>query len=277
MAKQTVGFMGGFQGTLGPAVGYMWNGKWCVRSRPGAVRNPRTPAQVAHREMFKREVQLAANMRWAVENTMRELARQEGMTCFNLFVKVNQHAFSLVERDLSGANQPNEGGMDKNQPNEGGMGVFTVDYSALRLSMGDVAPVENARVERRDGRVLEVVFDKGHGFSHDHVHMFVYAPGLERGLMSLPVFRRDKKVAMMLPDRYVDEELHIYLMVHTDDGQWSESVYVCGQPTLENGELNELSELDGKCLKNGELRELGELDSNSHNMNNSPLKEAPPE
>ena len=80
-----------------------------------------------------------------------------------------------------------------------------------------------------------------------------------------------------LPDRFVDEELHVYLMVHTDDGRWSDSVYVCGQPTLENGELNELSELDGKCLKNGELRELGELDSNSHNMNNSPLKEAPPE
>lgn len=247
MAKQTVGFMGGFQGTLGPAVGYMWNGKWCVRSRPGAVRNPRTPAQVAHREMFKREVQLAANMRWAVENTMREPARQEGMTCFNLFVKVNQHAFSLVD------------------------GAFTVDYSSLRLSMGDVAPVENARVERRDGRVLEVGFDKGHGFSHDHVHMFVYAPGLERGLMSLPVFRRDKKVSIMLPDRFVDEELHLYLMVHTDDGRWSDSVYVGSGQWSVNGELNEL---DGEGLKNGELRELREFDGKSQN---SPLKEAPPE
>ena len=210
---------------------------------------------------------------------MRELARQEGMTCFNLFVKVNQHAFSLVD------------------------GAFTVDYSALRLSMGDVMPVENALVVRRDGRVLEVAFDKGHGFSHDHVHMFVYAPGLERGLMSLPVFRRDKKVSIMLPDRFADEELHVYLMVHTDDGRWSDSVYVgSGQwsvngelreldgNTLINGELRELRELDGnglnagelrklnelggKGLRNGELLELRELDGNSHN---SPLKEAPPE
>ena len=64
MAKQTAGFMGGFHGRLGPAVGYMWRGQWCVRAYNPAPRNPRTPEQVAHREMFKREVQLASHMSW---------------------------------------------------------------------------------------------------------------------------------------------------------------------------------------------------------------------
>ena len=118
MAKQTVGYLGGFQGTLGPAIGYMWNGKWCVRSKPGVVRNPRTPEQVAQREMFKREVQLAADLGETVVRTMRDMSREMGMTSYNLFVHVNQHAFSLVD------------------------GVFTVDWRNLRLGLGDVPPVE---------------------------------------------------------------------------------------------------------------------------------------
>ena len=95
MAKQTVGYLGGFQGTLGPAIGYMWNGKWCVRSKPGVVRNPRTPEQVAQREMFKREVRLAADLGDTLVRTMREPSREMGMTSYNLFVHVNQQAFSM--------------------------------------------------------------------------------------------------------------------------------------------------------------------------------------
>ena len=67
-------------------------------------------------------------------------------------------------------------------------------------------------------------------------------------------------------------------MVHTDDGRWSDSVYVCGQPTLDNGELNEFGELGSNGLNSGELLESNlQRISDSHNSHNSPLKEAPPE
>ena len=95
MAKQTAGFMGGFHGRLGPAVGYMWRGQWCVRSYNPYPRNPRTEAQTAHREMFKREVQLASAMSWAVNLGFRDLAYEMHMTSYNLFVHLNQHAFSM--------------------------------------------------------------------------------------------------------------------------------------------------------------------------------------
>ena len=212
MARQMAGYMGPFSGTLGTAIGYMWNGKWCMRSRPTAVYNPRTPEQVAHRELFKREVQLAADLRDAVVASMSDMARQMGMTCYNLFVSVNQGAFSLVER--------------ANQPNEVAGGVFEVDWRKLRLSMGDVAPVESARSELKEHNVLEVRYDKGHGYSHDLVRLMVYAPGLRRSLMSKPAFRKDKKVAVALPDKFVGEELQMWLLVQSPDGQWSESVWV---------------------------------------------------
>ncbi len=202
MAKQTVGYMGPFSGTLGTAIGYIWNGKWCMRSRPTSVHNPRTPEQVAHREMFKREVQLAADLGDTIRHSMRDMAREMGMTSYNLFVSVNQAAFSLDD------------------------GVFTVDYRRLRLSMGDVDPVENPHMELTEHNVLKVSYDKGHGYSHDLVFAVVYAPGLKRSLTSKPAFRKDKKIAMALPDKFVGEKLQVWLLVQSPDGRWSESEYV---------------------------------------------------
>ena len=202
MAKQTSGYLGGFSGKLGPAVGYMWNGKWCLRSHQPMVNNPRTEAQVAHREMFKQEVQLAAKMRWAVTTTMTLLAREAGMTSYNLFVKLNQAAFSL----------------------EGG--VMQVDYSRLLLSVGDVAPVTHATAVRQEGNVLTVNFRKGDGNNLDYVYLYVYAPEQGKGFLAAPAYRRDRKIQLALPDEMVGCELHAWLMTCTADGRWSASVYL---------------------------------------------------
>ena len=210
MAKQTVGFLGGFQGTLGPAIGYMWNGKWCVRSRPAAVRNPRTEAQVAHREMFKCEMQLAAALGPVIRTTLRDAGRGMGMTSYNVFVSMNQDAFGMSTDDARQA-------------------AFTVDWQRLRLGMGGVEPVENPCMTLTEDNVLEVRYEKGYGDSHDRVHMVVYAPGLRRCLMSKPVFRKDKLVAMMLPDRFAGEELQVWLLVQDSEGEWSDSVFVPDQ------------------------------------------------
>ena len=204
MAKQTAGYLGGFHGTLGPAIGYMWNGKWCVRSRPTAVRNPRTPEQVAQREMFKREVQLAADLRDAVVDCLTTQAREVGMTSYNLFVSVNQPAFSLVA------------------------GVFTVDWRQLRLSMGDVPPVEAPTMTLAEDNILEITYETGNGYSHDQVFAVVYAPGLNYSMKSNPAFRRDRHIAIALPDQMASEELQVWLMVQDPEGQWSESVWVPG-------------------------------------------------
>ncbi len=201
MAKQSAGYLGGFSGRLGPAIGYMWNGKWCVRSHQPMVRNPRTEAQVAHREMFKQEVQQAAKMRWAVTKTMTALAREAGMTSYNLFVKVNQHAFSAVD------------------------GQLQVDYSTLQLSIGDVAPVELTELQRTEDNVLKVKFRRGQGDYFDHVYMYVYVPDLGLEYLSAPAYRMDRRIALMLPDNYAGHEVQVYLMVASQDGRWSDSLY----------------------------------------------------
>ena len=202
MAKFTMGYMGPFSGRLGTAVGYMWNGKCCLRSYQRYVRNPRTEAQQAHRTLFKQEVQLAARMRWAVATTMTDLAREAGMTAYNVFVKANQHAFALEDNEL------------------------VVDYSSLRLSIGDVQGVVQESVEVSDDNILTVSFARGTGRAYDRVFLYVYVPELGKGYLAAPVYRRDRRVTVALPDEFSEYSLQAWLMVQAEDGRWSESTYV---------------------------------------------------
>ena len=201
MAKQIAGILGGYNGRIGPVVGYMWNGKYCVRVHQPRVKNPRTAAQMEHRRMFKQEVQLAAKMRWAVGTTLRDAARATGMTAFNLFVKMNQHAFGMEDEQL------------------------TVDYSSLILSAGEIAPVTPRSMEWTSHNVLDVRYDRGTGNSFDHVYLYAYIPDLEQGFLTTPAYRRDKRIALALPDRFASHTAHVYLMVKSADGRWSDSVY----------------------------------------------------
>ena len=202
------GILGGYSGKVGPVVGYVWNGKPCVRACPQWVKNPRTAAQMEHRKMFKQEVQLAAKMSWAVGTTMRDEARANGMTAYNLFVKLNQHAFGMEDERL------------------------TVDYSSLILSVGNVASVSVKSMEWTSDNVLDVRYERGTGSSFDHVYLYAYIPDLEQGFLAAPAYRRDKRVALALPDYYAGHTAHVYLMVQTADGRWSNSVYA-GEITLD--------------------------------------------
>ena len=206
--------MGPFIGRLGTAVGYVWNGKCVARSYNPHVRNPRTPEQVAHREMFKQEVQLAARMRWAVTRSMTDAARAEGITSYNLFVRENQHAFRWSAA---------EGG---SSAQGAAMGALQVDYSTLRLSVGDVPGVAAESVELDDDNVLSVGFARGAGRAFDEVYLYVYAPELGKGFLSSSAYRRDRRITLALPDDYAGRELHAWLMAKADDGRWSESSYV---------------------------------------------------
>ncbi|MBR4506473.1 MAG: hypothetical protein IKP21_06840 [Bacteroidales bacterium] len=201
MAKQTAGYMGGFSGKLGPAVGYMWNGRWCLRAHQPSVRNPRTAAQMAHRAMFKHQVQTASKLYGVLNKTMLALARENHMTVYNLFVSCNQHAFSEVD------------------------GVPTTDYSTLRLSLGEVAPVEEAQLTLTEHNVVNVRFGRGAGDWHDYVYMYVYVPELEAEFFSLPVYRGDRRVSAALPDSFAGCEAHVYLLVSDEEGGWAETVY----------------------------------------------------
>lgn len=214
MAKQTDGFLGGFSGRLGAAIGYQWNGKWCVRSKPGIVHNPQTDKQMEHRHAFRRQVQLAAAMRDGVMAGMTVAARSAGMTAYNLFVSINQPAFGAAD------------------------GAGWVDYQALQVSVGPLAPVGFGRASVDEHNVLSVRFESNplhmQAASSDWVHLFVYCPDLESGILTAPAYRYAKKLSFCLPDQYAGHELHVYGFVRDNEGRCSYTSYIiCGDEAVQ--------------------------------------------
>ena len=206
MAKQGNGYLGGYSGRLGPAVGYLWNGKWCLRSLPRQVRNPRSDKQMTSRALFSQEVQLASRFSRAVNLGLTAAARAEGMTAYNLFVRLNQQAFGLDE------------------------GTLQVDYTQLTLSVGPVAPVGFESLSSEAGNVLRVTFVKNplHLRSNhfDAVYLFVFCPENRQGYLTLPVNRRDEEIGVVLPDFFAGREVQVYGFVQDDLGRCSMSQYI---------------------------------------------------
>ncbi len=212
MAKIDNGYLGGFSGRLGPAIGYMWRGKWCLRSRPTKVTNPQSEAQQQHRMMFKQEVVLASKFNHVLRHTLEEVSRELHMTPCNLFIQSNQAVF----------------GTDN--------GVLTVDWSRLLLSAGPVAPVEFGTPSIDEDNVLRINFTKNpfrmraDGF--DSVSVYLYCPDIEAGYLSAPVYRRDGKIGIALPEHLLGHEAHVWGMVQDQQGRWSNTIYI-GQYVLE--------------------------------------------
>ena len=240
MAKQTAGYLGGFNGKLGPAIGYRWRGVWCMRSYNRHPANPRTPKQVAHREMFKQEVQLAATMRWAINQSFRDISYEMGMTPYNLFVHLNQHAFSLNE------------------------GAFVVDYSALRLSVGPLAEAEYGAPVWTADNVLTVHFERGGGKSNDYVRLYVYCPEKETGILTAPVYRNKKIISAMLPDMFAGCEVHVYGLVSNEKGMWADTTYI-GRVVCD--------ELNNNVLETGE--EVGDANATIQDLSSVAPSPAP--
>ena len=202
MAKIEQGYMGGFVGKLGPAVGYHWRGKWCVRALPRTVHNPRTAAQQAHRMQFREMVQLAGRFRAAINTGLHRLAYEHGMTECNMFVRRNHRLLT----------------------SEG------LDYRQLELSHGPVAPVGFGRAQVDEGMVLRVEFEKNplrvRADGEDEVVLFVYCVDLQVGIRSRAVSRKSGRIEVALPDEWAGTEMHVYGFVVDRQGRTSRTIYV---------------------------------------------------
>lgn len=222
--------MGSFSGKLGPAVGYRWRGKWVLRSL-AMPNNPRTAEQQAHRELFKQQVQLAGHLKMVLPTTFDAVSMAVHMTPFNYFVHRNQHAFSAVD------------------------GQLTVDWGALVLSEGPVAPVAFTGLEVTHGTTLTVSFDRSARAAtadkFDRVYLYVYVPELNNGYLSAPAYRKDGQLGAVLPERYAGREVQLWGMVQDRTGRWSETIYI-GHGPLDDGLIAAAEETDNEPPADGD-------------------------
>lgn len=205
--------MGGFTGRLGTAVGYQWRGKWCVRSHQPLARNPRTELQQQQRMMFKEEVLLASRMLWLLRETFGDASLGAHMTPSNYFIHNNQHAFAWDGEGLA------------------------VDWGALVLSEGPVAPVEFDAPVITEGTTLSIAFQPNprhvRADHFDRVSLYVYCPATGGEFLTAPVYRRDRGLAVVLPASFAGHDVQLWGFVQDSVGRWSETIYI-GHGPLEN-------------------------------------------
>ena len=202
MAKLRMGILDGFQGRVGPVVGYRLGSKWIMRRLPQQVCNPRTERQVAHRMMFRDIVRLASALLPALKVGYRAQAGLWEMTEGNAFVKTNW----LRDR-MPGFNE-------------------------LRISVGAVPMVGFTRVSMEGGR-LEAQWEKNQQLAgakaDDKVHFYAYSERERRCLELGTAERRDRRAEWLLPEGYT----HVWAVMEDRMGRTSNSLYL--EP-LEPGE-----------------------------------------
>lgn len=200
------GYLGGFAGTLGPAIGYYSRGRWCVRSKPSQVRNPRTQAQTEHRELFKQMVCFASTLGGILGVGMRHEASMRHLSVYNLFVNSNKGAFGMAGEAVQ------------------------VDCTRLVFSHGPVAPVGFGAPRCDEFLNVSVPFEKNpcqrRASSHDTVYLVAYNPQRQKALLSDPVVRRSQCASVTLPGEWQGEEVHLYGFSHDAEGRSSECAYL---------------------------------------------------
>ena len=299
------GYLGGFQGRMGPTVGYQWRGKWVVRTFSSHPRNPRTAAQQEHRMLFKQQVQLAGRLNWVLRETLDLVSMEHGMTPCNYFVMRNQEAFGTITTPspLRGT-PPQEGETGKTEqtpqslrdssPSLGEQQTtLAVDWERLVLSEGPVAPVAFGAPEVADGTTLVVPFERNplhvRADNYDRVYIYVYCPEIERGFFSAPVYRREQRLAVVLPESFAGREVQVWGMVQDAAGRWSKTLYIghgpientedeaCPSVSVKNGATSPLSGSNGDmaCDRSG-ANSGEELNGKVESTTPSPLRGTPP-
>ncbi len=233
MAKQRFGINDAYRGTVGTVIGYEWRGKWCLRSRPLRVRNPRTAKQQSNRMLFKQAVDLASHVRLALKKGLRGVSLGMHMTECNLFVKRNKECFSLDSE-----------------------GRLSVDWERLIVSEGEVAAPVFVGVEPRPAASLQMGFEWDGGSGDDEVYVYAYCPVMEEGVLSAPAWRRMKSVQLALPERWQGKEVHFYGFSVDNEGNASTTAYIGSLSPVETRQAASLHETTATDVNRLEAEEV---------------------
>ena len=270
MAKQRFGINDAYRGTVGTVIGYEWRGKWCLRSRPLRVRNPRTAKQQSNRLLFKQMVDLASHMKMALRKGLRGVSLGMHITECNLFVKRNKECFSLdaegqlvvdweqlivsegelvapVFQDIllsqpqAAASSPNLG----EQLNSASRGKKHLG-SSPKLGEGDR---RGAVVEEYVRIMFSPCAEGERASGDDEVYLYAYCPEMEQGVLSAPAY-----------ERWQGKEVHLYGFAVDYEGNASDTTYIGSLSPVETRPAASLQMGTAKAQK-----------TNSHSVvNNNP-------
>lgn len=193
MSKYVKGYMGTQIGKLGPAVGRRWKGKDVMSAYQKFVHDPKTEAQLLVRARFARIVALSRPLRMALLEGMKKSAQRQVITECNAFVRTNwPNVTALTPDDV------------------------TVNYSALRLSEGDLPEATFGAVDYGSGTHLHIEATLEGGADQpganlaDKVYLVALCPDRGQAVLGAPSLRSADKVSVNVPASWDGMEVHVY-------------------------------------------------------------------
>jgi hypothetical protein len=189
MARLNNGLLDGFSGVIGPIAGYVWKGRYVIRSRRSPNKRPPGPKQLAN---------------W------------QAMRIVNRFLKV---CIPFVRVGFAGAAEVNpmpayshaiayqiKHALEDEYPN------LRLDYSKVLLSTGPLPQQGvNASVQLDD---RQLIFSWAASYKHrnDHVMLLAYCPECNEAVYELGGAKRSKgQEVLPIPERWMNKQIETWL------------------------------------------------------------------
>ena len=197
MSKTSKNVLGDQRGQIGKVVGKVVDGVQMYSAYTDAVRNPRTPKQIAHRARFAAAVKLGKSIKGALMVGLRETASKRKLTsAFNIFVKKNMGSITYNAETA----------------------LVTIDYQHVCLAEGDTPFVGFTGVSFSEALKVTATYSPNDDIpgsrDDDSVYVVVYAPGLGMSVMAIGE-RSAGTVTVEVPGAYGGEVVHVWGFVKT--------------------------------------------------------------
>lgn len=203
MGKFRKGILGPFSGKVGTVVGGNWKGTAYMRSIPGK-RTGSTQKQKEHNAKFAAVMECLKNMTPVIKMGFESGAKESG---FN-------RAFSYNLKNAVTGAYP----------------AFTVNYSMLLVSRGDLPNADEAKATLTDGNVYFTWVDNsglGMAKATDKSILLAYCPALKIALYNLNGNARGTQSAMLNTGVFKNHEVQVYLgFTSEDETEVSNSIYL---------------------------------------------------
>lgn len=195
MAKLKDGILGAFLGKIGPVVASRRGDTLYIKSRPAKVKHPNTPKQKAAKNRFAVTSKLSSLL---LPFHKQSLLVEPGRTSYNLFISLNIKA--AVQKEENG---------------------FYVDYSKLKLAVGDLKPLKELQTELTEQGHISYTWkyeSDSNANRDDQVLLLAIAPNLNKiNYRFNAASRIDEEAILKIPDEFRNETIYVYTCVQSID------------------------------------------------------------
>lgn len=211
MGKVQMGILDGFVGKVGTVVGAFWKGKPVMRAYKRQIADKNSQAQKLVRTRFAAIGSLVQQCLPAIQLGLKNTAKSRQMTEGDVFMNLN---WERVQAS--------------------GPGTVIIDYTTLQFAKGGLPEASFGTPSFAEPLEVNVTMTDTSDIigadSHDIVHLFVYCPDANAGVMGESVTRSDETIKAMVPAYWNGMDVHVYGFAVGDGpnnkGQISNSHYL---------------------------------------------------